>query len=76
MVSCPRRSGSFKTPLLFNCTIISTPHLEHGSLRLPQFIERRFSRRHLYDGAAQRPNVRRLAVSPRTLVYDLRSHVL
>lgn len=51
-------------------------HLEHRSLRFSQLIERWFPSCHLYDGAAQRPNVRWLAVSPRTLVYDFRSHVL
>lgn len=51
-------------------------HLEHSSLRLSQLIERWFPSGHLYDGAAQRPDVCWLAVSPRTLVYDFRSHVL
>lgn len=51
-------------------------HLEHCSLRLSQFIERWFPSCHLYDGAAQRPDVRRLAISSRTLVNDFWSHVL
>lgn len=51
-------------------------HLEHGSLRFSQFIKRRFSSRHLNDGATKRPNVCRLAVPSGTLVYDFRSHVL
>lgn len=51
-------------------------HLEHSSLRFSQFIERWFSSCHFYDGAAQRPDVRWLAIPPRTLVYDFRSHVL
>lgn len=54
----------------------SVSHLEHSSLWFSQFIERWFPSCHLYDGAAQRPDVRWLAVSPRTLVYNFRSHVL
>lgn len=57
-------------------TIATASHLEHSGLRLSQFIERRFSCRHFYDGAAQRPNVRRFAISSGPLVDDFRSHVL
>ena len=39
-------------------------------------VEGRFARRHLYDGAAKRPDVCRLSMTSYTLVYDLWSHVL
>ena len=53
-----------------------TSDLEHGCLWLPQLVKGGLARGHLYDGAAQRPDVRRLAVASRPLVYDLGSHVL
>ena len=52
------------------------PHLKHGGLGLPQLVEGGLSGGHLYDGAAQGPDVRRGPVAPRALVNDLRGHVL
>lgn len=51
-------------------------YLEHGGLRTSQLVERRFARRHFYDGAPQRPDISRLPITPRPLVYNLWGHVL
>ena len=39
-------------------------------------MEGRFASGHLYDGAAQRPDISRGPIPPGALVYDLWSHVL
>lgn len=59
-----------------NICVCFLSHLEHGSLRFSQLVERRFPSCHLYDGAAQRPDVGRFTISTRTFVYNFWSHVL
>lgn len=50
--------------------------LEHCCLRLAELIEGRLPSSHFYNGAAQRPDVRWLAVPTRPFIYDFRGHVL
>lgn len=51
-------------------------YLEHGGLRTSQLVERRFACRHFDDRAPQGPDVSRLPITPRPLVYNLWGHVL
>lgn len=51
-------------------------YLKHGSLWAAQLVEWGFPSGHLYNGTAQGPDICWLSISPRALVYNLRSHVL
>lgn len=51
-------------------------YFEHRCLRFAELVERRSAGGHLDDGAAQGPDIRRGTVPARSLVDNLRCHVL
>lgn len=56
--------------------LISHLYLEHGCLRTSQLMEGCFACCHFYDSAPEGPDISRLPITPRPLVYNLWGHVL